>query len=53
MDWLHRTMTVVAHPRTFPFYERVRFVPGEAATTQFGPAVTMRRPLGPPTAGAT
>ncbi|MFZ2164739.1 MAG: GNAT family N-acetyltransferase [Propionibacteriaceae bacterium] len=42
----HRSMTVVAHPRTFAFYESVGFVPGEAATTRFGPAVTMRRELG-------
>ncbi len=42
------SMTVVAHPRTFPFYESVGFVPGEAATTQFGPAVTMWRALSAP-----
>jgi N-acetylglutamate synthase-like GNAT family acetyltransferase len=40
-----RTMTVVAHPRNFPFYESVGFVPFEAAPTRFGPAVRMRRQL--------
>jgi GNAT superfamily N-acetyltransferase len=39
----YREMTVVAHPRKFPFYRSVGFVPGEAAQTRFGPAVRMRR----------
>lgn len=38
-------MTVVAHRRNFPFYESVRFVPGEAVATRFGPAVQMSREL--------
>ena len=38
-------MTVVAHPRNFPFYESVGFVPGEPAQTRFGPAVRMWREL--------
>jgi len=38
-------MTVVAHPRNFPFYEAVGFVAGEATDTRFGPAVQMRRGL--------
>jgi GNAT superfamily N-acetyltransferase len=40
-----RRMTVVAHPRNFPFYESVGFVPGEPAQTRFGPAVRMWREL--------
>jgi GNAT superfamily N-acetyltransferase len=40
-----RSMTVVADPRNFPFYESVGFEPGEAASTRFGPAVRMRRGL--------
>ena len=40
-----RRMTVVAHPRNFPFYESVGFVPGEQAQTRFGPAVRMWREL--------
>jgi GNAT superfamily N-acetyltransferase len=43
-----RSMTVIAHPRNFPFYESVGFVPGEAAQTRFGPAVRMRRELDRP-----
>jgi GNAT superfamily N-acetyltransferase len=38
-------MSVIAHPRNFPFYERVGFVPGEPAQTRFGPAVRMWRAL--------
>ena len=41
-----RRMSVVAHPRSFPFYESVGFVPGEPAQTRFGPAVRMWRELG-------
>lgn len=41
-----RTMTVIAHPRTFGFYESVRFTPGESVSTRFGPATRLRRPLG-------
>ena len=40
-----RCVTVVAHPRTFPFYEAVGFVPGEPVATRFGPAVKLRRSL--------
>jgi GNAT superfamily N-acetyltransferase len=40
-----RSMTVVADPRNFPFYESVGFQPGEAAATRFGPAVRMQRGL--------
>jgi GNAT superfamily N-acetyltransferase len=43
-----RTMTVIAHPRTFGFYESVGFTPGESVSTRFGPATLLRRPL-PPT----
>jgi GNAT superfamily N-acetyltransferase len=39
------TLTVVAHPRNFAFYESVGFVRGEPARTRFGPATTMRRGL--------
>jgi predicted N-acetyltransferase YhbS len=38
-------MSVVAHPRNFPFYESVGFVPVEPAHTRFGPAVRMWRKL--------
>jgi GNAT superfamily N-acetyltransferase len=38
-------MTVVAHPRTFGFYESAGFVPGEQTQTRFGPAVRLRRRL--------
>jgi GNAT superfamily N-acetyltransferase len=38
-------MSVVAHPRNFPFYESVEFVPVEPAHTRFGPAVRMWRKL--------
>jgi predicted N-acetyltransferase YhbS len=40
-----QSMTVVAYPRNFPFYESEGFEPGEAASTRFGPAVRMRRKL--------
>jgi predicted N-acetyltransferase YhbS len=43
----YERMTVIAHPRNFPFYESVGFVPGESASTRFGPAVRMQRPLTP------
>ena len=39
------SMTVVAHPRNFPFYENVGFVAGDAEQTRFGPAVRMTRSL--------
>ncbi len=42
----YREMTVVAHPRTFAFYESVGFVSGEPVSTRFGPAVQLRRRLG-------
>jgi GNAT superfamily N-acetyltransferase len=41
----HSHMSVVAHRRNFPFYERVGFVAGEAVATRFGPAVRMHRRL--------
>jgi GNAT superfamily N-acetyltransferase len=40
----NREVTVVAHPRNFPFYENVGFVRGELTRTRFGPASRMRRP---------
>jgi GNAT superfamily N-acetyltransferase len=40
-----RRMSVIAHPRTFPFYESVGFVARESAPTRFGPAVRMWRVL--------
>jgi len=40
-----RAMTVIAHPRNFPFYESVSFQPHEPAATRFGPATRMRREL--------
>jgi GNAT superfamily N-acetyltransferase len=40
-----RQLTVVAHPRTFGFYERVGFVVGETVSTRFGPAAQLRRDL--------
>ena len=43
-----RRMTVVAHPRNFPFYESVAFLAGEVTATQFGPAVRMWRELDSP-----
>ncbi len=39
------SMTVIAHPRTFGFYESVGFTPGESVSTRFGPATRLRRPL--------
>lgn len=44
----HRRMTVVAHARTVPFYERCGFVAGEPVQTRFAPAVRLWRDLGPP-----
>jgi GNAT superfamily N-acetyltransferase len=41
----HQEMTVIAHPRNFPFYESVGFVPGKPSNTRFGPAAYMRRQL--------
>jgi len=35
------TMTVVAHPRNFAFYESVGFVAAGPAATRFGPATLM------------
>jgi GNAT superfamily N-acetyltransferase len=40
-----REMTVIAHPRNFPFYESLGFHPLEPAATRFGPATRMRREL--------
>jgi GNAT superfamily N-acetyltransferase len=40
-----RRMTVVAHPRNFPFYESLGFVPGEPVRTRFAPTVRMWREL--------
>ncbi|MGZ4271409.1 MAG: GNAT family N-acetyltransferase [Solirubrobacteraceae bacterium] len=40
-----RGMTVVAHPRTFGFYERVGFVVTGPAQTRFGPAARLERDL--------
>jgi predicted N-acetyltransferase YhbS len=40
-----RSMSVIAHPRVFPFYESVGFIPREPALTRFGPAVRMWRAL--------
>jgi GNAT superfamily N-acetyltransferase len=42
----YRELTVVAHPRTHAFYERLGFLVGEPAETRFGPAVRLRRGLG-------
>lgn len=39
----YREMTVVVHPRNFPFYETLGFAAAEPAETRFGPAVLMRR----------
>ncbi len=39
------SMTVVAHPRNFPFYENLGFVVEEPTTTRFGPAFCLRRRL--------
>jgi len=41
-------LTVVAHPRNFPFYEAVGFARAEPARTRFGPATRMRRSLRTP-----
>ncbi len=41
----YREMTVIAHPRVFPFYERLGFVPAEVVQTRFGPARRLRRRL--------
>jgi GNAT superfamily N-acetyltransferase len=38
-------LTVVAHTRSFAFYESVGFTRGEPADTRFGPATTLRRRL--------
>ena len=43
-------MTVVSHERNFAFYGSVGFLGREAATTRFGPATRLRRPLGAPDA---
>jgi len=40
-----RELGVIAHPRNFPFYESVGFLPVEPAMTRFGLAVRMRREL--------
>jgi len=40
-----RVMSVVAHPRNFPFYESVGFAVEGPAETRFGPAFSMRRRL--------
>lgn len=39
-------VTVVAHPRALSVYESAGFQTIGPATTRFGPAVAMRRPLG-------
>jgi len=38
-------LEVIANPRAVGFYERLGFVEGETATTQFGPAPRMRRTI--------
>ncbi len=40
-----RELTVVAHPRNFPFYESLGFVQAEPVSTRFGPATRLRRQL--------
>jgi GNAT superfamily N-acetyltransferase len=41
----YRELTVVAHPRNFPFYESLGFVQAEPVSTRFGPATRLRRQL--------
>lgn len=41
----YRQLTVVSHERNFAFYESVGFSGREPASTRFGPATLLRRPL--------
>ena len=41
----HHLMTVISHERNFAFYEHVGFLGREPASTRFGPATLLRRPL--------